>query len=78
MVFATVELGAAIGISPANRGFVRSGIYHYIKHPMYLGYVISELELVFLNPINLGILVISVVLYSLRAFMENKVLRYLL
>lgn len=75
VVFATVELGASIGISPANRGLVRSGIYRYIKHPMYLGYVISEVGLAFLNPINLGVLAASAVLYSLRAFMENKIIK---
>jgi protein-S-isoprenylcysteine O-methyltransferase Ste14 len=39
VVLATVELGTSIGISPANRGVVRSGIYRHIKHPMYLGYL---------------------------------------
>jgi len=35
VAFATLELGTSIGIAPANRGLVRSGIYRYIKHPMY-------------------------------------------
>ena len=41
---ATLELGTSIGISPANRGIVKSGIYKFVKHPMYTGYVISRLE----------------------------------
>lgn len=75
VVLATVELGTSIGISPANRGLVRSGIYRYIKHPMYLGYVISELGLVFLNPLNIALLVISVSLYTFRAKSENQILK---
>lgn len=75
VAFATLELGASIGIAPANRGLVRSGIYRHIKHPMYLGYVISEVGLVFLNPLNGILLAISVSLYAIRAYEENKVLR---
>jgi protein-S-isoprenylcysteine O-methyltransferase Ste14 len=74
VVFATVELGTSIGISPANRGVVRSGIYRYIKHPMYLGYIISEIRLVLLNPLNGALLVLSLFLYLFRAKSEAIVL----
>lgn len=72
VVFATVELGTSIGISPANRGLVRSGVYRYIKHPMYTGYIISEIGLVFLNPSNLSLFVISSSFYGIRIYFENK------
>lgn len=75
VVFATIELGVSIGISPANRGFVRSGIYRYIKHPMYLGYAISETGLALLNPINAALFAISLSFYLLRAKFENKVFK---
>lgn len=75
VVLATVELGTSIGISPANRGLVRSGIYRYIKHPMYLGYVVSEFGLVILNPLNAVFMVLSTSLYVIRAATENKVLK---
>jgi protein-S-isoprenylcysteine O-methyltransferase Ste14 len=74
VVFATVELGTSIGISPANRGVVRSGIYRFIKHPMYTGYVISEIGMVLLNPLNIGILFFSFFLYMNRAYLERKIL----
>lgn len=74
VVFATVELGTSIGISPANRGHVCSGIYRYIKHPMYLGYVISEAGMVLLSSFNLIIFGVSVSLYFIRSKIENKVL----
>lgn len=76
VAFATLELGTSIGISPANRGLVRSGIYRYVKHPMYLGYVISEVGLVLLNPLNLMIFGISVSLYFIRSKLENKILNF--
>lgn len=74
VVLATVELGTSIGISPANRGVVRSGIYRYIKHPMYLGYIVSEIGLVILNPLNLMILMSSIYLYTYRAISETNLL----
>lgn len=74
VAFATLELGTSIGIAPANRGFVRSGIYRRIKHPMYMGYVISELGLLLLNPLNAVLVAISVSLYVFRAKSENKIL----
>lgn len=71
VVFATLELGTSIGIAPANRGLVRSGIYRHIKHPMYTGYVISEAALILLNPLNAALFVGSFSLYFLRARYET-------
>lgn len=75
VALATIELGASIGISPANRGLVKSGIYRYIKHPMYVGYVISEIGLIILNPVNAALFVVSLFLYALRATLENRILK---
>lgn len=78
VIFATIELGTSIGISPASRGLVRTGIYRFIKHPMYLGYVISEIGLIALNPLNIALFLISFSLYLFRAKSENKILQTLL
>lgn len=75
VVLATVELGTSIGISPANRGVIHSGIYRYIKHPMYSGYVVSELGLVILNPLNAALFAISVALYVSRARAEGRLFK---
>lgn len=75
VAFATLELGTSIGIAPANRGVVRSGIYRHIKHPMYLGYVISEAGLVLLNPLNAALFIISASFYMFRAKLENTFLK---
>lgn len=74
VAFATAELGTSIGISPAKRGLVRNGIYHYIKHPMYLGYVVSELGLVILNPLNAALFGFSISFYIFRGLSENRIL----
>lgn len=71
VVFATVELGTSIGISPANRGVVRSGIYRFMKHPMYTGYVISEFGFILINPSNIIIFLLSFFLYRIRVSLEN-------
>lgn len=75
VAFATLELGTSIGIAPANRGLVHSGIYRYIKHPMYTGYAISEAGLVLLNPLSSVLVVISISFYIFRAKAENRILQ---
>ena len=34
-------LGRSFGIAPANRGIIMNGPYRFIRHPMYLGELIS-------------------------------------
>lgn len=72
---ALFDLGVAFGVSPANRGVVRAGLYRYVRHPMYSGYVIAEFGFVLLNPINLIIWAILVGLYIARTKIEDRVLR---
>ncbi len=74
VTFATLELGPSMGISPARREIVKSGIYRYIKHPMYTGYIISESGLALLNPMNGLLLIASASLYFIRAKSENRIL----
>lgn len=69
---ALFDLGKSFGVSPANRGVVRAGIYRYLKHPMYLGYVISESGFIIFNPWNGILWLISILLYVLRAKHEEK------
>ena len=72
--FAVFDLGGSFGVSPANRGIVRTGLYRYIRHPMYTGYIISEFGFVLLNPFNFIIWGISIYLYFYRSILENRVL----
>lgn len=41
--FALLDLGSSFGIVPANRGVVSDGMYRYVRHPAYLGYLLTGL-----------------------------------
>jgi protein-S-isoprenylcysteine O-methyltransferase Ste14 len=67
---ALIELGPSFGISAANRGKKHTGVYRYVRHPMYAGYLISELGFVLLNPSNVITFTISTVSYYMRGKVE--------
>ncbi len=71
---ALLELGQSFGVTPANRGIVKTGIYRYVSHPMYVGYWIGETGMVLLNPVNFGIWICSASLYLVRMRLEGKAL----
>ena len=76
VALATLELGTSIGISPAKRIRISSGVYRLFKHPMYLGYSISELGLCLINPYNIAICFFSIFLYCFRVKHEEKMLSF--
>lgn len=71
---ALFEIGTSFGVSPANRGFINTGIYRAIRHPMYAGYVVAEIGFILLNPVNLIVFIFSLILYVGRAKLENQML----
>jgi protein-S-isoprenylcysteine O-methyltransferase Ste14 len=40
-LWALASLGIAFGIAPAHRGLVTQGPYHWLRHPMYAGELLS-------------------------------------
>ncbi|MFL9868852.1 isoprenylcysteine carboxylmethyltransferase family protein [Paraburkholderia fungorum] len=48
-MFAKVSLRRSFGILPANRGVVSHGAYRFIRHPMYLGYFITDMGFLLAN-----------------------------
>ena len=72
---ALFDLGSSFGVSPANRGVVRTGLYRYIRHPMYSGYVISEFGFILLNPLNIFIWILSMAFYITRTKYEDRLLK---
>lgn len=42
-IFAKLSLGRAFGLLPAQRSIVTGGAYRVVRHPIYLGYLISHI-----------------------------------
>ena len=45
-----VSLGRSFGLMPANRGIVSTGLYRLVRHPIYLGYLITHVGFLVANP----------------------------
>ena len=76
VVIGKISLGRSFGLAPANRGIVSSGVYRYIRHPIYLGYLITHVGFVIANPLNwnLFVLVTADGALMLRAVREEQTL----
>ncbi len=42
MIAGKMTLGRSFGLMPANRGIVSSGVYRVVRHPIYLGYLVTH------------------------------------
>lgn len=45
-----IALGRSFGLLPANRGVVCSGLYRLVRHPIYLGYVLTHVAFLAAHP----------------------------
>lgn len=45
-----LSLGRSFGLMPANRGVVSSGLYRVVRHPIYLGYLLTHVGFAVANP----------------------------
>jgi protein-S-isoprenylcysteine O-methyltransferase Ste14 len=45
-----LSLGRSFGLMPANRGVVSSGLYRVVRHPIYLGYLITHVAFLLATP----------------------------
>lgn len=75
VALATLELGTSIGISPVKRKRISTGVYKWIRHPMYLGYGVSEFGFCLINSLNVVLFIFSIVFYALRVRYENSILK---
>jgi protein-S-isoprenylcysteine O-methyltransferase Ste14 len=71
-----LSLGRSFGLMPANRGVVSSGLYRLVRHPIYLGYLITHSGFVAANPTlwNVVMLVGADIALMWRAVCEEQTL----
>ncbi len=71
-----ISLGRSFGLIPANRGIVSTGLYRLVRHPIYLGYLITHLAFVAANPTvwNIALLLTADIALLARAVCEERTL----
>jgi protein-S-isoprenylcysteine O-methyltransferase Ste14 len=76
VVLGKLSLGRSFGLTPANRGIVSTGVYRFVRHPIYLGYLITHVGFVVANPAGWNLLVLAGadVALLLRAVCEERTL----
>lgn len=69
-------LRRSFGIAPANRGIKRDGMYRFVRHPIYAGYLVTHIGIMLVMPsmINLVIYAIGWWAQILRIAAEEKLL----
>jgi protein-S-isoprenylcysteine O-methyltransferase Ste14 len=74
---AKLALGRSFGGVPANRGLQFSGPYRHVRHPMYLGYLLTHIAFISMNPTlwNLGVYVVCYGAQISRVLAEERLLR---
>jgi len=75
-LYAKVALWRSFGLVAANRGIKSSGPYRLVRHPMYLGYTITQVGFVLLNPVwtNFALYGSAFLLQILRLRAEEELL----
>ena len=76
VVAGKLTLGRSFGIVPANRGVVTGGPYDLVRHPIYLGYMITHLAFLVAHPSLQNLIVIAIADAALvaRALVEEQTL----
>ena len=76
IVAGKLSLGRSFGVVPANRGIVSRGIYRVVRHPIYVGYLLSHgaFLLSHVDPWNICMLVTSDSMLLVRAVYEERTL----
>jgi protein-S-isoprenylcysteine O-methyltransferase Ste14 len=54
-----LSLGRSFGLMPANRGVVSGGLYRLVRHPIYMGYLITHAGFVAANPTPWNIVLLA-------------------
>ena len=76
VIVGKLSLGRSFGLLPANRGVVCSGIYRFVRHPIYLGYLATHVAFLAANASiwNTVVLVVADSALLGRTVYEERVL----
>jgi protein-S-isoprenylcysteine O-methyltransferase Ste14 len=76
VVAAKISLGWSFGLLPANRGVMVRGLYRVVRHPIYLGYLLTHAPFLAAHPSgwNLAVLLIGDSALIVRALYEEETL----
>jgi len=71
-----MSLGRSFGVLPANRGVREHGLYRVVRHPIYLGYLITHIGFLAAHPSawNAAVLLVGDVALLVRALYEEQTL----
>lgn len=75
-LFGKLSLRRSFGLVPANRGVKTGGMYAFVRHPIYCGYVINHVGmlLLYFSAWNVAVLGLAWVMLWLRAVEEERFL----
>jgi protein-S-isoprenylcysteine O-methyltransferase Ste14 len=75
-VYAKLSLRRSFGLLPANRGVVVFGPYRVVRHPMYLGYFVTDIGFLLANfgPRNVLIVLTQWTIQVVRITREERLL----
>jgi len=71
-----LSLGYSFGLLPAHRGIVDAGIYRIVRHPIYVGYLLSHVAFLLSHPTawNLFVFAAGDIALVARATFEEQTL----
>ena len=71
-----ITLGRSFALLPANRGVVSTGLYQIVRHPIYMGYLVTHVAFLVASPTwwNIAALVIADGALLARAVCEEDTL----
>jgi len=74
---AKISLNRSFGLVAANRGVKNKGLYRFVRHPMYAGYMIAHVGFLLAHPTLRNLLIYAAVwtLLVMRIMAEERVLR---
>jgi protein-S-isoprenylcysteine O-methyltransferase Ste14 len=75
-IVSLATLGRSLGLVPAHRGLVTSGVYRFVRHPLYASYVLAEIGYLLQSPRlwNVAVLLVVWTCQVVRILSEERLL----